>query len=97
MEHVPNKTSPFPWRESAVGNLVKRCSNCNARSSSTVSPPFAKLCMVGRELYGKRLRRRPGYSRSACKYLHATREKSTNPVFFRIGAVRVASGEKTRN
>jgi hypothetical protein len=94
MEYIPNKTSPFPLRESAVGNLVKTRSNCNARSSSTVSPPLAKLCMTGRELDGKRSRRRPNYSQSTCKYLHATRKKSANPVCFGIGAIRVTSGNK---
>lgn len=94
MEHVPNKTSPFPLRESALGNLVKTRSNCNVRSSSTVSPPLAKLCMAGRELDGKRSRRKPNYSRCTCKYLHATRKKSANPVFFCIGAIGATSGNK---
>ena len=50
MKHVPNRSLPWqlPSRGPDVVRHVKRRSNRNARPSSTVLPPFAKLCMVGR-------------------------------------------------
>ena len=65
------------------------------RSSLTVSPSFAKLCMVGRESDGKRFRRRPNYTWFACNSCnsHTTQkvEKINKPISFcvRLWAVRV--------